>query len=79
MSETNQICPIALKAYRDHRDAALSKTDFMLLPDSPFTEAQKEQARQYRQFLRDAPQKATEEDIMTFKGFPTFDQFIAAP
>lgn len=39
------------------RDALLAETDWTQLPDAPLSDDQKEQAREYRQMLRDIPQQ----------------------
>lgn len=42
---------------RTKRDALLAETDWTQLPDAPLSDDQKEQAREYRQMLRDIPQQ----------------------
>ena len=42
---------------RTKRDALLVETDWTQLPDAPLSDDQKEQAREYRQMLRDIPQQ----------------------
>lgn len=42
---------------RTKRDALLAETDWTQLPDAPLSDDKKEQAREYRQMLRDIPQQ----------------------
>ena len=43
---------------RDWRKSELSKTDFSVLPDVPFSDEEKEAYKTYRQDLRDWPESA---------------------
>lgn len=42
-------------AARDRRDALMRETDWMVLPDSPISDADREKVLAYRQALRDVP------------------------
>jgi len=61
---------------RQKRDGLLSSCDFAVLPDAPFTEAQKAEAQTYRQALRDFPSTVTGNPVskndVTFPTRPDF-------
>ncbi len=54
---------------RSMRDALLSATDKYMLADFPIAEDEREQYRQYRQYLRDIPEKAAfpNVSVLTFE------------
>ena len=69
----------AKKGMRLLRDEALSKTDYMVLPDAKLPAGvTSAQVMAYRQHLRDLPNNAAENDFMTFKGVPALADWIAA-
>ena len=47
---------------RAKRDSLIAKTDFLVMPDYPLTDEEREAVQTYRQALRDIPQQ---------EGFPT--------
>ena len=42
---------------RQERDALISATDYMMMPDYPMSEADRDALRAYRQALRDVPEQ----------------------
>lgn len=62
---------------RQKRDGLLSSCDFAILPDAPFTEAQKTEAQTYRQALRDFPSTVTGNPTSKNEvTFPTRPEFL---
>lgn len=60
-SELEQIHSVDILAgLRDQRDYELSRSDWTQSPDSPLTDAKKEEWRTYRQALRDLPANTTD-------------------
>ena len=57
-------------AARTHRDALITATDYLLMPDYPISAAQLAEVRTYRQALRDVPLQA---------GFPQTIDWPAPP
>lgn len=67
---------VAKRGARLVRDEALTRTDWMVMPDSPLSDAELVRAKAYRKYLRDLPGTMSEKDFMAFKGVKTFDEFI---
>ena len=53
----------SLEEFRSARDEALSKTDFLMLPDAPKPEDLSDLLVAYRQELRDLPARADAEGL----------------
>lgn len=53
----------SLEELRTARDEALSKSDFLMLPDAPRPEGLTDLLKAYRQELRDLPKRAEEEGL----------------
>lgn len=68
----------ALEALREFRNQALSATDHTQLADSALSDADKASYASYRQYLRDLPENATTEEVMSFTGVQTFEEWSAA-
>jgi len=60
-----------MKEIRHKRNGLLAHTDFVLLPDAPFTEAQVAEVLNYRQLLRNFPN--------TITGFPANSNQVVWP
>jgi hypothetical protein len=61
------------------RNPALAATDFMVLPDAKLPAGvTAAQVTAYRQYLRDLPNTAVDNDFMTFKGITSLTDWIAA-
>ncbi len=56
---------------RHRRDYLVSKTDFTQMPDSPLSAEQKQAFADYRQALRDLPQKFDNPDDVIWPDKPT--------
>jgi len=81
MIDTTILDPVetAKNGMRLLRDAALAQTDYMVLPDAKLpTGVTAAQVTAYRQYLRDLPNKAVQNDFMTFKGCLSLTDWIAA-
>lgn len=59
------------------RNDLLTATDRHVLPDSPLSVAELKSVKTYRKWLRDYPAGMTDDDFMTFKGLPTYDEWKA--
>lgn len=69
-----QQAKIPMEELRVERDAVLSSTDFTQLADAPITSAEKTEYRNYRQFLRELPQKISNQQWLEYR-VPTFQEF----
>ena len=78
MEEVLNPLEIAKNGMRLLRNQAISATDWMLLPDAKLpNNITVTQVTAYRQYLRELPNTATDNDIMTFKGIPSLNEWIA--
>lgn len=68
---------IAKNGMRLIRDTALSKTDWMVVTDTPLPESKLALVKMYRQYLRDLPETMTDDDFLTFKGVLSLNDFTA--
>lgn len=68
----------AKRGMRLVRNAAISATDYAVLPDSSLNAAALADMKAYRQYLRDLPDKLADTDFLTFKGVPTLAEWKAS-
>lgn len=55
---------------RKHRNRYLAQSDWTQMPDSPLTDAKKQEWAEYRETLRDLPQTWTPAETVTFPDEP---------
>ena len=55
---------------REERDRRIAVTDYTQMPDSPFTEAVRQEFATYRQALRDIPQTFVKPDEVDWPALP---------
>lgn len=60
----------AWELVREERDRRIAVTDYTQMPDSPFTEAERQEFATYRQALRDIPQTFLEPDKVDWPVLP---------
>ena len=62
---------ILARSIRGQRDILLSQTDYVILPDAPYSESTQSAYRTYRQALRDPPEQAGFPHNVTWPAKPT--------
>jgi len=67
---------LPMDVMKKERDEKLWKTDFTQLADAPLSSEEKAEYRQYRQHLRDLPQKVEDQQKLDYS-VPTFDEWKA--
>lgn len=61
----------AAESVREKRDALISETDFLMMPDYPISDEDREAVKAYRQALRDVPQQSGFPQEIYWPALPT--------